>query len=72
VTMAVFGPYETPSAVHHWLMMLDGISLSWSLLSMDELVFSKMIEGGIFWLIRGGLHLASHQPPSLSLGKVQC
>jgi hypothetical protein len=38
MTMAVFGPYETSSVVHHWLMMLGyedachSISLSWSLL----------------------------------------
>jgi hypothetical protein len=72
VTMAIFGPYETLSVVHHRLMMLDGISLFWSLLPMSELDFSKMIEASIFWLIQGGLHLASHQHPSLSPGKVQC
>jgi hypothetical protein len=46
--MAVFGPYETTSVVQHRLMMLDGISLSWSLLPTGELIFSKMIEVGIF------------------------
>jgi hypothetical protein len=48
--MAVFGPYEASSVVYHWLMMLDGISLFWSLLPTGELVFSKMMKAGIFWL----------------------
>jgi hypothetical protein len=41
-------------------------------LSMCESMSLKMMEAGIIWLIQGGLHLASHQHPSLSLGKAQC
>ena len=37
-----------------------GISSSWSLLPTCELVFLKMMKAGVLWLIRGGLHLASH------------
>ena len=32
----------------------SGISLSWSLLPMRELVPLKMMKAGIFWLIQGG------------------
>jgi hypothetical protein len=77
----LFRTYKTQSTVNHWLMMsiaqectplYSGISLSWSLLLMCELVFLKTMEACIFWLMRGGLHLASHQNPSLSLEKAQC
>ena len=73
-------PYETPSTdlIDYWCLLTQwctpwcsGISLSWSLLPMRELVPSKMIRACIFWLIKGGFHPASHQHPSLSLGKAQ-
>ena len=31
-----------------------------------------MMEACVFWLIQDGLHPASHQHLSLSLGKAQC
>ena len=42
------------------------------LVANAELVPSKMMKVDIFWLIQGGFHPASHQHPSLSLGKAQC
>ena len=51
--------------------MMQWLLSSQSLLLTCELVFSKMMKAGIFWLIKGGLHPTSHQHPSLSLGKAQ-
>ena len=47
----------------------SGISLSWFLLSMCESVSPKMVGADVFWIIQGELYPASHQHPSLSLGK---
>ena len=52
--------------------MMQWLLSSQSLLSTCEIVFSKMMKAGIFWLKQGGLHPASHQHPSLSLRKTQC
>ena len=73
-------PYETLwQTIDQWCLLAQecmpwcgGIPSSWSLLSTCKPVLSKMMKAGIFWLIRGGLHLASHHHPSLSLRKAQC
>ena len=79
-TMVVYGltRHSHQWTIDWWCLLTQwctpwcsGISLSWSLLPMRELVPLKTMKAGIFWLIQGGFHPASHQHPSLSLGKAQ-
>ena len=51
------------------LLFTTTLNIPWFLLSMCESVSPKMVGADVFWIIQGELYPASHQHPSLSLGK---